>query len=96
MVALVDVSKVNTLYTELRQIEQALTVFGSGGGIVAMTVGKAVQEPGVAPTLPVSVSTVGIDYPAQMVDAIRDALTARVAAINGELQELGVTDLGGV
>lgn len=84
MVAQSDISRATALNQELTNIRTALHSFDREGRIVRMTV--------VAPTVPpVLLDTTAMDYPSQMVAAIRAALSARETAINQELAKMGVT-----
>lgn len=104
MAALSDLATINRLTNEVRRIDLALKAFAEGGRIVAMTVGVIPPDIDLGPTSSfdplvffesagtgASVSTVHIDYPAQMVEAIRIALHARMEAIADELKGLGFT-----
>jgi len=88
--------QVNRLYDEANAIGQALQGFDNGGRIVAMSVsfGPLLEPTEQAPIVrPMSamVDVSGIEYPQAMVDAIRTSLQQRLAAINAELQQLGLT-----
>ena len=82
--------KANQLVRERRSIQQAMEAFDSGGRILAITVGQPPPEGIPFPTGPM-VSTQHIDYPPQMVDAIKEAFTTRQGQISEELAKLGLT-----
>lgn len=79
-----DLGRVQTLYAENGDIGQALANFEAGGGIVRMTIG---------PT-EVTIDTTDIEYPPQMVEAIKAVLMQRQHAIVEELEKLGLTGVG--
>jgi hypothetical protein len=101
MPALGDLERVSNLYLEWRTIDQALDNFDNGGVIVSMMISGGPNLPPMAPPGPafgpprmaVSVSTVGMTYPQQMVDGIKAQFTARKTAIAQELTQLGITDV---
>ena len=93
MVDRADISKVNELYSESNQITLALDMFAEGGVISAMTISPPLPKP-EEPTIirsPVAISTVGIEYPPQMVEAIKQELAKRQHEIEDELKQLGVS-----
>jgi hypothetical protein len=95
MVDRADLERVTDLCQESRVISEALANFANGGVIIDMTIsGGPLSWPSGEPPamrMPVSLPTIGIGYPAAMVDAITVALRARQQAINNELTSLGVT-----
>lgn len=105
MVELADVSQAMALKSELQSISVALDNFDKGGRIVAMSIAPPLPQPaeppeGAPPVPPppallppvgVTVSTVDIDYPPQMVASIKQALTQRRDAIAKQLAGMGVT-----
>jgi len=90
-----NLQQVNMLYGEVRAIDMALQGFNNGGRIVQMSVspGPLPEDDeamrGIMTGIAVDVSR--IDYPPQMVESIRISVQQRLAAINTELQNLGVT-----
>lgn len=94
MVSKADIDTANQLIREHRHLGLALGYFDDGGRIVGMTVAGPAQRFGrgnLAPTI--AISTYDIDYPPQMVEAIKTALQARQGAIIDELSALGVTGI---
>lgn len=91
---LVQLDRANALAMEKLTILRVLENFDHGGVIISLTVSAEppsedwVPERGAA-----QVSTVGMGYPPQMVEAIRGELEKRRDAINQELGELGVTGI---
>ena len=81
MVDRADVDRANGLIGDYRQTVRALTNLEEGGRIIAMTIGPSA----------VTVPTDDLNYPVQMVDAIRQALVQRRDAIQQQLNEIGVT-----
>lgn len=89
-----NLQQVNMLYAEASMIESALQGFDNGGRIVEMSVSPGPLPEGADVIMRPSgipVSTVHIDYPPQMVDAIRQQLAARHDAIESELRALGLS-----
>jgi hypothetical protein len=87
MVDLSDVARMNRLMSELEQIGQAIALFNLGARIMNITVGRVMDV--VPPS--VTVDTSYIQYPPQMIDAIKAAFTARENEIRAELTKYGVT-----
>ena len=81
------INQIKPLIDEGYAIDAALTCLQGGGPIVAMMIGWPAPQAGREP---VTVSTVGVAYPPQMVTAITTALTERRDAIIKELAALGV------
>ena len=108
MVDIADLSDVGVLYQELRSIRVAVENFDLGGRIVQMTVSGGQNpvpdpmpdwQPGqgrppwaIPPRQSVTVNTEYIEYPTQMVDAIRAAFDQHEQEILQRLAELAVTD----
>ena len=88
MVALNDMRQITELYQEFRTIDQAIGNLDTGGRIIQMSISS-----GPLGRMPVSVSTMDIEYPPQMVEAIKTVLRARQSAIRDELATLGVTEV---
>ena len=90
-----NIQKAQQLSGEKRAIQAALLVFNQGGTIVEMGLApKPMENPGgmIMPRMPtVNVPTEYIQYPEQMVEAIKTAFTSRLTAIDNELKQLGVT-----
>jgi len=87
-----DLTRVNALYEEARSIATAIHNFDNGGRIVAMTV--SAPEPAPMPPSPDMIATVmtgNMQYPPEMVMAIKTALEQRRAEIVAELTQLGLT-----
>lgn len=88
-----DIEKVNELSREKQAIDAAQEMLDRGGRIIAMTVSNAPPPSGrMAPFMSgVAVPTGYIEYPPQMVDAIKTSFAARRQVIEQELAKLGVT-----
>lgn len=82
MVDRADLPRINALDGEKRSIQDALDAFDAGGTITRLTVEYEAE-----------VSTVGMAYPPQMVDAIKQFLQSRRVAIEQELSQLGITGI---
>lgn len=100
MVDLADVPQMTMLVGEKQSINIALDNLEQGGRIVGMRIApKPPEQLEGEPPRPVfsmmgvEVPTVSIDYPPQMVDAIKQALTQRRDAIAKELSDMGVTGM---
>jgi len=97
MVDRADLQRASMLYEELRTIDMALANFDAGGAIVAMTVSAGEETfpptgPGPGgPRTTVTVPTGALQYPQQMVDAIKAQFEARKNAVAQELTSVGVT-----
>lgn len=92
-----DIQKVNILSQEKAAIQEAMSKLDAGGRIVAMTVGPDGDRSEATLGLRwigTTVPTAYIDYPAQMVDAIKTAFQGRLRTIQEELTKLGVTGVG--
>ena len=96
MVALNDMAQIQTLYGEMRLLEQAIGNFDDGGVITALTVSPPAPEPDQVPPMTirssVMVDTHDMPYPEPMVTAIKQFLTTRITGIKDELAKLGVTE----
>lgn len=93
-----DIQNVNILSAEKIAIQRALMLFDAGGRIVEMAISppEAPQGTEITPVpmgASVRVPTRYIQYPAQMVDAIKLALDGRLVEIEAELGKLGVTGM---
>lgn len=91
-----DMQKATTLAAEKQIIQRALETFDAGGRIVAVIIGHqpAPGEPQRPPMMMGSpVPTAYIDYPPQMVDAIKAAFNSRLTVITEELSKLGITGI---
>lgn len=90
-----NIQKAQHLSLEKAAIQEATMIFDQGGSIVSMGLApKPMDMPGgmSMPRMPtVNVPTEYIEYPPQMVDAIKSAFTARLTAIDNELKQIGVT-----
>ena len=87
-----NLGRVNQLYDEREQIVQTLNLFDQGGRIIRLTVGVEGEtnwQKFIANTA--SVSTEGLPYPPQMVDAIKGFLEQRKDEIAQELADLGLS-----
>ena len=94
MVDKAGIENATHLLTEHRRLVQALDHFANGGRIMAMTVAGRSRRFGRGNLMPsISVSTEDIDYPPQMVEAIKTALQARRQRILDELAGMGVTGI---
>lgn len=94
MVEASDLVKAMQLKGEWQTLRAALDGFDRGDVINAMTIGpKQTPEQVMAPPMGVTVSTIGIAYPAQMVDSIKGSLQTRQAAVEQDLKDLGVTGI---
>lgn len=81
------------LLDKLREYEQIMRViqcFDAGGRITGVTVSTS---PNVMPALFGNISTIDMDYPPQMIDAIKAVLQERRKKLADELVEIGVTGL---
>lgn len=85
-----DLGRATDLYQQAQEIDRALGVIDEKGTITAVTITPP-GDPQWADAR--TVSTAGLAYPPQMMDAIRTQLEDRLAAIHGELTTLGVTDV---
>lgn len=82
-----DIGKVSLLSAEKQMIQHAIQIFVMGGRIVEMIVAHP-ETPDTA-----VVQTTYMEYPPQMIDAIRNALVERQKQITDELAELGVSGM---
>lgn len=90
-----DVQRVNQLVNEKQAIQRAIANFDAGGRIVSMSIAQP-QNGGAFPVPLAAAATVTtnyIEYPPQMVTAIKAALDGRVKAIEAELNQLGITGI---
>lgn len=83
-----DISKVAILHTERTTLQAALDNLVRGGQITQMAIADPDGHRPVA-----IVSTVGMQYPQAMVDAIRGELQRRINEINRQFSEMGITGL---
>lgn len=92
-----DIQTVTQLSQEKQSIQTALDSLASGGRINAMVVGPPAPTSampfGGRPFGGVSVPTAYIEYPPQMVEAIKTAFEGRLHVIEDELTKLGVTGM---
>lgn len=86
MVDINAIGRAAQLVDEKNRINYAIQNFDHGGRIVQMEVGGPQPNMGI-----VSISTVYMDYPDQMVDSIKQLFARRLAEIQKELDGLGVT-----
>lgn len=89
MVDIADISRVNSLMQRYGNYLQALSAIRDNGRIAAFVVVNGDGASGA------QISTEGIDYPAQMIDAIRTQLEYRLTDIVRDLEGLGVQINGG-
>ena len=87
MVDFAAIQRANDMRIESEQIALALQNLDHGGRIVQMAIAGAPDDA----TITASVATGYIDYPQQMVTAIKTALEARQNDINRELSDMGFT-----
>jgi len=80
-----DLPAVQRINNELIAIEQATENFDHGGRIVNMSIG------GPEGAIQVVVPTLYMEYPPQMVEAIKSLFYARKDELRQELEALGVT-----
>lgn len=89
-----DIQKAQGLVNEKQAIQRALQLFDEGGRIVQIGLGRQPTSDAAPMGMGfVMVPTAYIDYPQQMVDAIKTAFQGRVTAITDELTKLGVTGM---
>lgn len=90
-----DIQKVNALLQEKTSINRALDLLKGEGRINAMIIGLPQSTDISLPSLMagVTVPTAYIEYPSQMVDAIKSAFQDRQQKIVDELEDLGITGL---
>lgn len=88
MVDRAEIEQAFALQQETNQIHAALAIFDGGGVIIQMMVAVKADQPYLPP---VNISTAHVIYPPQMVDAIKQALNQRLAAIDDELKGMGVS-----
>jgi hypothetical protein len=95
MVDVSDLQKVAALNGERDMIGRALTAFDQGGRIIGVTIGNPNPDNNPAPPWEYTsqISTEYMQYPQQMVDAIKSFLHQREEQIDSELQGLGVTGI---
>ena len=93
MVDFAHLSDATALMNEITNIGTALDNFDAGGRIIAMTISGPQTGDTPNPTTSIAIPTAFIDYPPQMVDAIRAALDARRDEITQQLSDLGVTNV---
>lgn len=93
MVDFAQIPTANALMSELQRVSAGLDNLEKGGRIIGMQIAMADPPEGSVPS--VYVSTEGIDYPPQMIEAIKAALTARRTAVAKELADMGVTGAPG-
>lgn len=89
-----NIPQLGALMSEHQRIVSGLDNLGKGGRIVAMQIAMAARPPELpeqAPMPTVVVSTDQMEYPPQMVEAIKAALAVRRDAIAAQLTEMGVT-----
>lgn len=90
MVERTDLLRATGLYQQSQEIKRSLDVMDRKGTITAVTITvpspEDVRDPDAA-----TVSTIGLQYPPQMIEAIRTQLEARLHAIDDELASLGVS-----
>ena len=95
MVSQSDLAKVNRLNEEYQNITRAIENLDGGGRIVTMVISAPQPENGNGFPMGQAavVPTQYINYPDQMIDAIKHAVDARMHEIRDELASLGVTGL---
>ncbi|PWT92089.1 MAG: hypothetical protein C5B54_04140 [Acidobacteria bacterium] len=81
------------LSSERRQIVEALAIFDAGGHITNLTVARETDPPPGTGAFSIMISTVYMDYPQMMVEAIKNFLHQRRDQIAQELTDLGVTNI---
>ena len=89
-----NLQQVNMLYAEARSIDLALQGLDQGGGIVEMSVSMGPipeDEEGRRSISGIPVRTTYMTPPPQMIESVKALMTARKAAIDAELQSLGLT-----
>jgi hypothetical protein len=77
------------LLRDFEQVTRVIRAFEEGGRIMSIFVSTTGSSP--IPAISGLVSTADIDYPPQMVTAIKTALVERQANIAAELAGMGVT-----
>lgn len=88
---LVDLERANALAMQKMVILRALENFDNGGVIISLTISaEPPSENWVPERMAAIVSTIGMNYPPQMVEAIKGSLESRRDAIAEELEEMGV------
>lgn len=92
MVELASIGKVNLLVGEKQSILTALNLFSHGGRIVAFGINPS-SENYDGPTPAVSVISSYMNYPPTMVSAITQMMQTRLAEIQQQLTEMGITGL---
>jgi hypothetical protein len=80
-----NIQRAAVLYQEMQQIDLAVKVIDADGTITAVTLTSATLG-----NVFVAIPTEGLQYPPQMIAAIKAQLEERRSAINYELAELGV------
>jgi hypothetical protein len=90
-----NIRRAAELYAEMRQIERAVEVIDANGTIIAVTLESADLHPDPDSPIHVTITvpTEGLQYPPQMVAAIKAQLEERRTAINHELSDIGVTPM---
>lgn len=93
-----NIQRAAELYAEMRQINRAVEVIDANGMITAVVL-TTTSLPPDTPDSPVhststTIPTEGLQYPPQMIATIKAQLEERKAAINRELEELGVAPMG--
>lgn len=93
MVAIADVARAMALTNEVENLSRAISNLNSNGRIISMRIGPDPANPDN--DVPVTIRTVGWEYPPEMVAAIRDKCQARRDELDKELEGLGVTGVEG-
>lgn len=89
MVERTDLLQAAGLYQQAQEIQRSLDVMDRKGTITAVTITVPSPEDTRDPDA-ATISTAGLTYPPQMMQAIRDQLQERLDAIDKELADLGV------
>ena len=88
MVDRTQLPRINELYREWGQLDQAIHNLDAGGRINSMVVvGPTADEPSAV------VNTQGWPYPPQMVEGIKQIASNRIHTIEDELTALGITGM---
>jgi hypothetical protein len=85
-----NISRAAELYQEMGFLKRAVEFIDANGTITAVTLTTSSEG---EPDRNITIPTEGLQYPPQMVAAIKAQLEERENAINHELEELGVAPM---
>jgi hypothetical protein len=90
MIARTDLSRANALVEQYNEVQRGLVIIDQNPRISGMTIVAVDPEQGGSGE-DITIDAAGISYPPQMIQAIKTQLEERLARLNEQLTELGVS-----